>query len=303
MLPILLVALAAAHPTETVSAKTGLAREFEARLKGSAGPFWMGYDVPAVAGSRCSCGDGDQDDASDDTGVVRVLYRAAGGKVERIRASTGRCSSPAPLVLFTDVSPEESVHLLEGFLEGPAAKGAVPAIALHDVPAVDPILERLLAPENPLRKEAAFWLGEARGERGTTDLVRLVKDDPLPSFREHVIFCLTLSRSVRAIPAIAERAHADPEARVRSQALFWLGQKAGREAEAAIDDALRHDPNVEVKKKAVFALSQLPGREGVPLLIRASKDHPEVRKEAIFWLGQSQDPRALAYFEEILGVR
>jgi hypothetical protein len=34
-------------------------------------------------------------------------------------------------------------------------------------------------------------------------------------------------------------------------------------------------------------------------IARASPD-PELRKTALFWLGQTEDPRALALFEEIL---
>jgi HEAT repeat protein len=52
----------------------------------------------------------------------------------------------------------------------------------------------------------------------------------------------------------------------------------------------------------VFALSQRPRDEGVPALIRIARENPdpELRKKAIFWLGQSDDPRALALFEELL---
>jgi HEAT repeat protein len=58
-----------------------------------------------------------------------------------------------------------------------------------------------------------------------------------------------------------------------------------------------------VKKRAVFALSQLPKDEGVPLLISVARTNrnPVVRKQAMFWLGQSNDPRALEFFEQILG--
>jgi hypothetical protein len=303
MIALLLLTLQTSRPTETVSVKKGLAEAFGARARGGEGPFWIGYEVPAVPGTSCSCGDWDGDDQGVESPFVRILYRVVSGRVEKIRTATGRCPTLTPLVLFEDVDPRESVRLLESLLAGATGKGALAAIALHDIAEVDPILERHLAKEDPLRKDAAFWLGQARGERGASDLLRLVKEDPLPSFREHVIFCLTLSRSSRALPAIVERAHADEDPHVRSQALFWLGQKAGRLAEAAIEDALKGDPNIEVKKKAVFALSQLPNRAGVPLLIQASKDHPEIRKEAIFWLGQSADPRALAYFQEVLGVR
>jgi hypothetical protein len=49
-------------------------------------------------------------------------------------------------------------------------------------------------------------------------------------------------------------------------------------------------------------LSQLPKDEGVPKLIDVARKHrnPEVRRQAMFWLGQSNDPRALAFFEEVL---
>ena len=62
------------------------------------------------------------------------------------------------------------------------------------------------------------------------------------------------------------------------------------------------DGDFEVRKSAVFALSQLDNEEGVPSLIRVARTSPDprIRKNAIFWLGQSEDPRAIALFEEIL---
>ena len=46
----------------------------------------------------------------------------------------------------------------------------------------------------------------------------------------------------------------------------------------------------------------MPKEEGVPLLINVARNNPNpaVRKQAMFWLGQSKDPRALKFFEEIL---
>ena len=64
----------------------------------------------------------------------------------------------------------------------------------------------------------------------------------------------------------------------------------------------RQGGDIEIRKQAVFALSQRPADEGVPVLIRIARTnrHPELRKTALFWLGQSEDPRALTLFEEIL---
>ena len=91
----------------------------------------------------------------------------------------------------------------------------------------------------------------------------------------------------------------------RSQALFWLGQRAGERAAGTITAAIESDPDTQVKRQAVFALSQLPRGEGVTRLIDVAKNNrnPDVRKQAMFWLSQSQDPRALAFFEEVLRTR
>lgn len=89
----------------------------------------------------------------------------------------------------------------------------------------------------------------------------------------------------------------------RRSAVFWLGQAA---AEAAAEglDSLVEDDDVDrsVRDQAIFALSQRPHGEGVPALIRVARTNPDphLRKKALFWLGQSEDPRALALFEEIL---
>ena len=65
---------------------------------------------------------------------------------------------------------------------------------------------------------------------------------------------------------------------------------------------IEDDPETDVKKKAVFALSQMHDEDAVPRLISLARTNknPAVRKQAIFWLGQSKDPRALDFLEEIL---
>jgi len=89
----------------------------------------------------------------------------------------------------------------------------------------------------------------------------------------------------------------------RRQAVFWLGQAAGKEATRGLDSLVTDSGgDIEIRKQAVFALSQRPDEEGVPALITIARTnrHPELRKTALFWLGQSEDPRALTLFEEIL---
>ncbi len=265
---------------------------------------------------------GDDDDDTgrlEEDGQFLVLYRVEGGRVDRIRSLSRACGldfGNTPLHWLTDVRPAESLELLAstvGTGVGPVkkkAKGgtgepAITAIALHEDFAADALLERFVAPgqEIGVRKQAAFWMGNTRGRRGYEVLKRMVADDASDEFREHAVFALSQSEEPEATDVIVGLARGDRSPEVRGQALFWLSQKAGRAAAGAITRAIDEDPETDVKKKAVFALSQLPKDEGVPLLIDVAKKNrnPAVRKQAMFWLGQSQDPRALAFFEEVLG--
>jgi hypothetical protein len=77
--------------------------------------------------------------------------------------------------------------------------------------------------------------------------------------------------------------------RVRRQAVFWLGQAAGEAATRGLADLVDdRAADRDVREQAVFALSQRPRDEGVPALIRIVRENPdpELRKKAIFWLGQ-----------------
>jgi HEAT repeat protein len=145
------------------------------------------------------------------------------------------------------------------------------------------------------------------GTVGTKDaasylLALALKDESRAS--EKAIFPAVLADSVTIWPDLLKIAKADNVSRkVKRSAVFWLGQAAGDAATRGLTD-LVDDGNAdhEVRETAVFALSQRPRDEGVPALIRIAKENkdPDLRRKAIFWLGQSDDPRALSLFEELL---
>src|SRR5207253_1021395 len=115
------------------------------------------------------------------------------------------------------------------------------------------------------------------------------------------VFPAVVADSVTVWPDLLRLARTAIVAReTRRSAVFWLGQAAGEAATRGLTELL-DDTTValDVKESAVFALSQQPRDEGVPALIRVARTHPSpgVRKKALFWLGQSDDPRALALFE------
>lgn len=147
-----------------------------------------------------------------------------------------------------------------------------------------------------------IWFDGVAADSGVAWLGSLIASPATEQrLAERALMALVWHPAPQALQTVIDAARRDRRTHVRSQALFWLSQRAGREAVAAIASGI-DDPEVEVKKKAVFALSQLPANEGVPLLINAARTHAsrDVRRQAMFWLGQSKDPRAVAFFEEVL---
>ena len=246
-----------------------------------------------------------------------VFLRAEEKQIMKVRAYSVNCPldfANLPVYWLEDVKPEQSVELLSGMVLAETPEGvsrkkdpehqAVMAIALHDVPAADVALEKMLQPKQrpSLRENVAFWVGMERGKKGLELLRKYVRDDPDDRMREKGTFAFSQSREPEALKDLIGMARHDQSPRVRGQAIFWLAQKGSRKAAEQITDAIENDPETEVKKKAVFALSQMHDADAVPRLINVAKTNknPVVRKQAIFWLGQMNDPRALDFLEEIL---
>ncbi len=146
------------------------------------------------------------------------------------------------------------------------------------------------------------WLTGVPAEASIRYLEKLVASSSSDRHLDGALFALSQHEAPEGIDALIRLAKSDPSAHVRGQALFWLAQRAGQRASAAIQNAIENDPDTAVKKRAVFALSQLPKDEAVPKLIEIARNQKnrEVQKQAFFWLGQMHDPRALAFFEQLL---
>ena len=120
---------------------------------------------------------------------------------------------------------------------------------------------------------------------------------------EKALLPLVLADSINPWPILLRLARDDQGARaVRRSTGFWLSRGAADKLGIADADESEDD---EVRASAVFALSQQPRDQSVPRLmeiVRTSR-RPAVRAQALFWLGQSGDARAIELFAEILERR
>ena len=162
---------------------------------------------------------------------------------------------------------------------------------------------RIASPECPLDIGGLTlqWLTGVRPGDSIDWLNTLATGDSSKRLANSATMAIALHGDQQATDRLIALARSAKSSDVRGTALFWLAQRAGDKAVGTITQALE-DPETEVRKQAVFALSQLPKDDGVPKLIEVARTHCDVavRKQAMFWLGQSRDPRALTFFEQIL---
>ena len=128
------------------------------------------------------------------------------------------------------------------------------------------------------------------------------RDECSAELREHAVFIIAQSRSDEAVDLLLDLAHRnpDPDPDVREQAVFWLHQVRTPEALAALEAILEESADEDLQQQAIFAISQRPNDPGAQQILRGyaeRADAPvELRKEAIFWIGQTG---GAAYLQEL----
>jgi hypothetical protein len=261
---------------------------------------------------------------------ANVLLRVSNGAIEKVRieeVDRAIDGGAMPFVWLTDVRPADSVRVIAAAIDaasaaqaaGPESKSRMPldsgmaVIALEDAPEAMSALHGFTAAKYPLslREKAAFWLANERGREGFDIVSELAKNDKDDAFREKLTFDLTLVKGDQkkaATDVLLGLAKSDPAPKVRKQAQFWLAQEVAKKLGGdpriarALGDSANNDPDAAIRKSAVFALSRLPADQAVPQLIQVASTTKDVttRREAIFWLGQSKDPKALEYLEKVV---
>lgn len=311
---------------------SALAESLDVKLQSLAPGQWLSYEVPMQPGVHAPCclewndrqttqpgvcrlADGDwnfghrRDDPVAPAGsTLRVLARRGDAGLDRLRAVGSACridKDGAIMVEAGNVDATDSVAFLAAAIQGGERERshAIMAIAHHAGAAADRLLaDAATGSDHRLRRDAPFWLANARGEFGYRIVRALIDADRNEDTLNQLVFALSVSPVPAAREDLRRLARTHDEPRVRGEALFWLAQDDDAQAEPLLRAALE-DVSAHVRKKAVFALSQLPAERAVPAL-RELIEHGqsrEVRKEALFWLAQVDDDGVLPVFDQLLG--
>jgi HEAT repeat protein len=213
---------------------------------------------------------------------------------------------------------------VEGIIEGFARNSTNNKVRqsavfwIGQLPGSHPYLGEVIRNEQEnteLRKQAAFSLGISSDPQAIATLQNIYGAINSREVKKQIIFAAFVNKdrdrdedeknrgSDEGTNFLIRVAESDTDNELKKQALFWIGQRAGQRSLEVLGKTVESDDaDTDVQKQAVFAISQRPKDEAIPLLIKIAKTHakPEVRKQAMFWLGQTGDPRALEFFKEIL---
>ena len=153
-----------------------------------------------------------------------------------------------------------------------------------------------------LREKAIFWLGQSRSTENTEFLRNLYSRLTDQDLKEKVLFSLSQQRGAgneQWLMNIAVNPKEDTE--LRKKALFWAGQSGVAIQEfAALYDRMT---DTELKEAIIFNLSQRQSdKAAIDKLfdIARNEKDSELRKKAIFWLGQSRDPRVQQFLMDLI---
>jgi HEAT repeat protein len=209
---------------------------------------------------------------------------------------------------LSQVGTERAIGALDSILrfsqDSEIQDKAVFALSQHESPRAQQALrtfaERAETPE-AAREKAIFWLGRSETPENATFLQSLygrLKSDEL---KKRVLLSLSQmggEANGRWLLGIARDSSQGME--VRKQALFRAGQGG-----VSIAELTRLYSNVsdrEMREQLIFVYSQRDEPAALEKLIEIAKrdPNPELRKRALFWLGQSDDSRAVQAIQDII---
>ena len=201
------------------------------------------------------------------------------------------------------------------------------------IPALDSVL--FSSSDLEIRKRAVFALSQFRDERARQALRRAAEDEKIPEdVRGDAIFWLGQGRSLdleyfkglfrktknedlrnRILTSAGQSSAPEASAWLleiardksfdtdtRKQAVFWASQRRAFDLEqlSALYDQSRGD--TEFQNHLLFIYSQRRETAAVDKLMAIAKSDPnvELRKQALFWLGQKNDPRVRQFIRDLI---
>lgn len=154
---------------------------------------------------------------------------------------------------------------------------------------------------NDLREKAIFWISQGNDPERLGFLKSLYGQLHTEELREKILFSVSQVEGRESQQWLLQVAgDANENIELRKKALFWVGQSDMPVGELfTIYDRLA---NQEMKEHMIFVISQRNEKAAVDKLIQIARTETdrELKKKAVFWLSQSDDPRVAEFLASLL---
>jgi hypothetical protein len=287
---------------------------------------WLAFSIPVLEGTHSPCcWKGSWNTAASEVGCslanthqsygtrsdspiaenVIVFSEIKNGRAKNIRVVGESCpltGEGAKVTWIGNVDEKAGLDWLVS--EAHSDDSTLYALGMHRSNVANDHLYQLAIEKNgDVSEKAIFWLGEARGEAGLKTLKRLLRELPVGDTRRHINFAVSQNKADGAADLLQKISESDRDSEQRSEALFWLAQEYPQRAESILLDVIENEQNEDVLEQAVFAISQLPGERGGKILMELATNTQtprEVRRQALFWLANSDDDKTVAALADLL---
>jgi HEAT repeat protein len=150
-----------------------------------------------------------------------------------------------------------------------------------------------------LRDKAVFWLGQSEAPESATFLKDLFAHTIHESVKEKILFSISQHSDASDWLVSVALDSKQPE-QIRKKAVFWASQCGLSISRLLSLYDQTSDPTL--REQVIFALSQRDERAATDALMHIAKSDKDtdMRKKAIFWLGQSSDPRVSQFLQELI---
>ena len=163
------------------------------------------------------------------------------------------------------------------------------------------------ARDSELRTHALIGLAQSGDARATGIAAEIIRNrDEEPEVMETALMVLAQSDGSAARDVLLDMARDKSlDEELRAQALFMAGHQGHVEA-ATLKEIYDSTDSVDMKRQICHVLATLDDRDKafeVLLEIVRNEDDPEIRRDAVFWMGQFDDPRAADFLMEIINEK
>ena len=244
----------------------------------------------------------------DHTFCGRVVIHRQDGKTEslRLHSEEWRDSAAATTDIGRVPAADAARYLVAQArtLSGRSATDALFGASMVDSVDVHPDLRAIIgdsALDRHIRGDAIIALGGDDIEPTDVSFLERLYATQADSFGDRVLLVLAHADDASAQEwMLGVVADSTRSLRQRKQALFWVGQSDL--PTARLTSAYERLTSPELKRHFAFVLSQRHDAASLDALMRIAQQDPDrqVRKQALFWIGQSRDPRAVHFLEELV---